>query len=30
MPGERLALLVQRFAEYVRREPVYVQAFNLE
>jgi len=30
MPGERLAPLVQRFAEYVLREAVYVQAFNLE
>lgn len=30
MPPERLEPLVQRFADYVRREPVYVQAFNLE
>jgi len=30
MPRERLDPLVQRFGEYVLREPVYVQAFNLE
>jgi hypothetical protein len=30
MPRERLAPLVQRFGEYVLREPIYVQAFNLE
>jgi hypothetical protein len=30
MPRERLDPLVQRFGDYVLREPVYVQAFNLE
>ena len=30
MPQDRLAPLVQRFGEYVLREPVYVQAFDLK
>jgi hypothetical protein len=30
MPRERLDPLIQRFGEYVLREPVYVQAFTLE